>query len=74
MHNQKSTIKQFLLSTLSPNTQVIKQSEEFLKNMENEPLYPLILADIILENDQNFNNLDFLSVLALSRLMIKNYK
>ena len=74
MQNLKPQIEQALLNTLSHNTQVIKQSEIFLKQMENEPLYPLILANIILENDKNPNTLDFISVLALSRFMKTNYK
>jgi len=72
--DDKQKLIQVLLNTKVNDTNVVKQSERELEECESSPQYPLLLGEIINENQNHQSQIDLIAVLSLGRFINRNYK
>jgi hypothetical protein len=72
--DDKQKLEKILLNTLTHDTSVVRQSQKDLEQLEGNPLYPVLLAEIINSHANDSTKLDMIAVLSLTRLIRNSYK
>ena len=72
--DDKQKLEKILLNTLANDTQVVRQSQKELELLEENPLYPVLLAEIVGNHANDNSQLDMIAILSLTRLIRSSYK
>lgn len=70
----KASLIQILLNTLEHNASIIKDSQNKLKQLEENPEFPLILGEIIAEAQNHQKQLDLIATITLSKYIKRQYR